>query len=284
MYGETAFFVWDTRKHRTPASEEDDEHKTMLGSEQKDAFYRWLSAVNSTSTFKFVSSSVPFMTLWGGALDVDSQQDSWAAYQTERKELMDVMQVSIKRVRKFRLFQIGSSLMNKWKNRETSLRLAPARRNVESQETLTSLPFPPFSQYVPNVIVLSGDRHEFAAAGIGSSESIKAGQHPVVEFSTSPLSMFWLPVKTLSQDNGLGETGEDKLYKYLPEGNIKWSEFTVDTRNPLSPVVNVRVVIDGEVAWKVKIVGKQVREPPQAIGGMAKSFLELLGFKKFKWF
>lgn len=94
-YGsETSFFVWDTRKFRTPASEEDDEYKTMLGNQQKQDFLNWLSAVNSTSTFKFVASSVPFLTMWGGPLDVDSQSDSWAAYQTERRELMDVMQVS----------------------------------------------------------------------------------------------------------------------------------------------------------------------------------------------
>ena len=38
----------------------------MLGKEQKEEFFKWLAAVNQTVTFKFVVSSVPFMTLWGG--------------------------------------------------------------------------------------------------------------------------------------------------------------------------------------------------------------------------
>lgn len=57
-------------------------------------------------------------------------------------------------------------------------------------------------EFVPNVIVLSGDRHEFAAASI---------RNTVTEFSTSPLSMFYLPVRTLSQNNGRGAIGEDIL-------------------------------------------------------------------------
>lgn len=59
-------------------------------------------------------------------------------------------------------------------------------------------------EYVPNVIVLSGDRHEFAAASIRTT---------VTEFSTSPLSMFYLPIRTVSQNHGRGATGEDVLLK-----------------------------------------------------------------------
>lgn len=126
-YGDSAFFVTDTRLYRSPASKEDNEEKTMLGEIQREALMAWLGAVNSTSTFKFVISSVPFMSLWGGPLDVDGKKDSWAAYMTERAALLDVM------------------------------------------------------QYVPNVIILSGDRHEFAAATMRTA---------VLEFSTSPLNMF----------------------------------------------------------------------------------------------
>ena len=94
-YGDTAFFVMDTRKHRTPYQLEDDEAKTMLGYKQRDALLRWLGAVNSTATFKFIISSVPFNTLWGGPLDWDGKQDSWAAYTHEREDLLNVMQVSL---------------------------------------------------------------------------------------------------------------------------------------------------------------------------------------------
>lgn len=92
-YGDTAFFVMDTRKHRTPHQLADDEAKTMLGYKQRDALLRWLGAVNTTATFKFVVSSVPFNTLWGGPLDWDGKKDSWAAYTHERESLLQVMQV-----------------------------------------------------------------------------------------------------------------------------------------------------------------------------------------------
>lgn len=57
-------------------------------------------------------------------------------------------------------------------------------------------------QYVPNVIILSGDRHEVAAA------SFRNGT--VTEISTSPLNQFYLPVRTLSQSNA-GALGVDDV-------------------------------------------------------------------------
>ncbi|SGY16853.1 BQ5605_C012g07010 [Microbotryum silenes-dioicae] len=133
-------------------------------------------------------------------------------------------------------------------------------------------------QYVPNVIVLSGDRHEFAAASIRTT---------VTEFSTSPLNMFYLPIRTLSQANNRGATGEDVLLNYLPDGNHKFTTFEVDTRVVNQPLVRVQVYIDGQVAWQVEVRGVPIRSPmvvPRAIGSLGKSLLELLGFKKRKWF
>lgn len=228
-YGDTAFFVMDTRMHRSPWQIEDNEDKTMLGLDQRDAFVRWLSAVNSTATFKFVVSSVPFNTLWGGPLDWDGKTDSWAAYTSEREYLLQYM------------------------------------------------------QYVPNVIVLSGDRHEFASVGIARQGS-RADYHPITEFSTSPLSMFYLPVRTLSQSHGLGPTGAERLYKYLPDGNVKWSEFEVDTRDTSDPQVRVKVVVDGKPAWTVTVHGQPVLKPRTAVGGMAHTFLELLRWRPRRWF
>lgn len=217
QYGESAaFFVMDTRRHRTHHTAEDDEDKTMLGYRQKEDLYRWLAAVNETVAFKFVVSSVPFNTLWGGELDVDGQKDSWAAYNTERKEIAQVL------------------------------------------------------RYVPNVIVLSGDRHEFAAVSVYDT---------ITEFSTSPLSMFYLPVRTLSQDHGDGKAGIDKLLKYLPDGNYKWTEFEVDARDPYKPVVRVSVQIDGKEAWKVTYVGKSLRKSQGGVGGLVRTLLESLGFR-----
>lgn len=201
----------------------------MLGWKQRDAFIRWLGAVNSTATFKFVVSSVPFTTLWGGPLDIDSKSDSWAAYQTEREELLAVM------------------------------------------------------QFVPNIIVLSGDRHEFAAVGI-APQGTREHYHPITEFSTSPLNMFYLPIRTLSQDNGLGPTGAERLYKYVPDGNVKWTELEVDTRDAVTPFVNVRLMVDGKEVHRTKVVGKGLRSPTLALGGLAKTFFELLRWRPARWF
>ena len=121
-YGDNAFFVLDTRRYRTvpegkskhqnsttATTEGDDLHtpkqRTMLGDKQLTALYSWLGKVNSTTTFKFIVSSVPFTTLWTGG---DGATETWAAYPEERNALLDVL------------------------------------------------------EYVPNVIVISGDRHEFA--------------------------------------------------------------------------------------------------------------------------
>jgi alkaline phosphatase D len=61
------------------------------------------------------------------------------------------------------------------------------------------------------VVVLSGDRHEFAATSFpppaGGRWPISTTVH---EFSTSPLSQFYLPVRTYRQ-----EDGEDVLIKYV---------------------------------------------------------------------
>ncbi|CBQ68470.1 conserved hypothetical protein [Sporisorium reilianum SRZ2] len=216
-YGESAaFFVLDTRRHRTHHTADDDEDKTMLGYRQKQDLYRWLAAVNETVAFKFVVSSVPFNTLWGGELDVDGQKDSWAAYNTERLEIAQVL------------------------------------------------------RYVPNVMVLSGDRHEFAAVSVLDT---------ITEFSTSPLSMFYLPVRTLSPEHGDGKTGVDKLLKYLPDGNHKWTEFKVDARDPYKPVVRVSVQIDGREAWRTTYVGKSLRKTQGGVGGLIRTLLESLGFR-----
>lgn len=64
------------------------------------------------------------------------------------------------------------------------------------------------------VVVLSGDRHEFAATAFpppaGGKWPISA---TVNEYSTSPLSQFYLPIPTYK------EKGDDIMVKYIPHGN-----------------------------------------------------------------
>lgn len=97
---------------------------------------------------------------------------------------------------------------------------------------------------VPNVILLSGDRHEFAAIEFTSSDP---ESHPFLEFSTSPLSMFYIPfIRTLrlqsdgvaqrtrskvtSSDNGsvvvshMEHVPFERVIRYIPTGNSKWLE------------------------------------------------------------
>lgn len=95
---------------------------------------------------------------------------------------------------------------------------------------------------VPNVILLSGDRHEFAAIEFTSANP---EQYPVWEFSTSPLSMFYIPLvrtlnlrsevtvqrkrtRTENTENGpevidfVEDIPLERVVKYIPKGHHKW--------------------------------------------------------------
>ncbi len=95
---------------------------------------------------------------------------------------------------------------------------------------------------VPNVILLSGDRHEFAAI------EFEAGDwgHNVLEISTSPMSMFYVPFfrtllprseeivnktreEVIVNEDGskeviqyVVEVPKEKVIRYIAEGNHKW--------------------------------------------------------------
>lgn len=95
---------------------------------------------------------------------------------------------------------------------------------------------------VPNVILLSGDRHEFAAIEYNGPYE---WSHRVLEFSTSPLSMFYVPfIRTLKMESsdfvqkirvsevegpdGLTSITDvdlvpsERVLEYKPSGNYKW--------------------------------------------------------------
>lgn len=176
--GDVEFFVLDTRRFRSGVKNTEQDERTMLGETQLTALHKWLIAVNSTSSFKFIVSSVPFTSLWSWG----GQVDSWAGYPKEKAALL---------------------------------------------ETLHS---------VPNVIIISGDRHEFAVIEFNPPDP-KHG-HIVREISTSPLSMFYVPFfrtlrsqsdQTLTRNVTVAEnvTAEVKVpyertVAYLYKGNSKW--------------------------------------------------------------
>ena len=114
------------------------------------------------------------------------------------------------------------------------------------------------------IVVLSGDRHEFAATSFppprGRKWPISATVH---EFSTSPLNMFYLPSRTYSE-----REGEDEIcIKYLPNGNSKFG--AVEIRNMVGgeqSLLTFRLFVDGEEVWEYG-----VSSPPGGVGrGRAK--------------
>ncbi|KAH9951414.1 PhoD-like phosphatase-domain-containing protein [Amylocystis lapponica] len=246
-YGDVAFFVMDTRRHRS-TYETDAASRTMLGDKQLAALYDWLGKVNNTATFKFIVTSVPFTSLW----QYEAQFDSWAGYAYEKTALLGAL------------------------------------------------------HSVPNVILLSGDRHEFAAIEYRSPSPGST----VLEVSTSPLSMFYVPfvrtlkmksegvvqqIKKVAADTETEETEiieevpQEQVLKYLPLGNHKWSALEVDTRNPERPTVQVQIMIEGVEAYKLLVVGQPVNfHPETALGAFVersfKGVLDKFGLKPGNWF
>jgi alkaline phosphatase D len=127
------------------------------------------------------------------------------------------------------------------------------------------------------VVVLSGDRHEFAAIRFPPSvlsyddtlleEGVEvqekgtevvydttpgAGPH---EFSVGPLSMFYLPFRTFRQVDG-----EDVAIKYLPDGNSKVGAVEIKnlqgkgaaggTAGEQKSVFTYTLWVDGQVSWQ----------------------------------
>ncbi|KAJ7470449.1 PhoD-like phosphatase-domain-containing protein [Mycena latifolia] len=247
-YGDAAFFVLDTRRYRTPATE-DVPAATMLGETQLAALYSWLAHANGTASFKFIVSSVPFTSLWGH----DAAVDSWAAFPEEKAALLDAL------------------------------------------------------HSVPNVIILSGDRHEFASVEFNTPH-----MHTVREYSTSPLSMFDIPfVRTLRMQSDetvpknrselvMTEDGptyidtteqvpKENVVKYLARGNFKWSTFEMDTRDLTRPTLRIELVIDGTIRYREELVGSPVKlQSSNALGVFVttgiKDVFNRIGIKPSRWF
>ncbi|KAK0450612.1 PhoD-like phosphatase-domain-containing protein [Armillaria borealis] len=247
-YGDSAFFVMDTRRYRSSAVD-DLSARGMLGEAQLAAFYDWLSRANETATFKFVVTSVPFTTLWGH----DAATDSWAGFPVERASILQAM------------------------------------------------------HSVPNVIILSGDRHEFAAIEY-NHESL----HTVREFSTSPLSMFYIPLyRTLKMQGAelvtrtkhklnMSDEGPEyiaveeqipaeNVFKYIPSGNYKWSTIEVDTTDSEKPVLRLKLTVNGKTAYSYTLDGTPVKiHSSTALGVFVstgiKDVFNKFGIHPSKWF
>ncbi|KAL4923727.1 alkaline phosphatase family protein [Aspergillus undulatus] len=111
------------------------------------------------------------------------------------------------------------------------------------------------------VVLLSGDRHEFAATRFPplpdqpkqTSEEKKGFEtgEDLVEFCTGPLNMFYVPIRTYYQSGP-----DDVPIKYLPDGNTKYG--LVDIKNSVvddvpSSVLTFSLYIDESVIWKYRL-------------------------------
>ncbi|RDW88305.1 alkaline phosphatase family protein-like protein [Coleophoma cylindrospora] len=108
------------------------------------------------------------------------------------------------------------------------------------------------------VVIVSGDRHEFAATAFpppaGGRWPISA---TVNEFSTSPLSQFYLPTPTYFQNDE-----EDIMVKYIPNGNSKLGAITIE--NPPASeqsILKFRLYVDGVETWSSVLLS-----PPSITG------------------
>ncbi|KAG9236546.1 alkaline phosphatase family protein-like protein [Amylocarpus encephaloides] len=104
------------------------------------------------------------------------------------------------------------------------------------------------------VVVLSGDRHEFAATAFPPPVD---GKWPVSatvnEFSTSPLSQFYLPTPTYRQMDE-----EDVMVKYIPNGNSKLGAISIDNTASDQSILKFRLYVDGVETWSSVLLSPPV--------------------------
>jgi alkaline phosphatase D len=147
------------------------------------------------------------------------------------------------------------------------------------------------------VIVLSGDRHEFAAtafppppegkeeiiglagAGAGTINNPRAAYQDratlktkrkywplsstIHEFSASPLNMFYLPIRTYAESSTSEDYVSDVCIKYIPDGNSKFGAVSIS--NPATSdqsLLHYRLFVDGVETWSYTLTS-----PPDVGGG-----------------
>ncbi|CAD6500228.1 BgTH12-07411 [Blumeria graminis f. sp. triticale] len=106
------------------------------------------------------------------------------------------------------------------------------------------------------VVVLSGDRHEFAATKFPPPST---GRWPasaaVYEYSVSPMSQFYLPVSTYRQTDN-----EDVEIRYIPKGNSKMGVISIEKTSHLQSSLQFKLFVDGEEVWSNIIFSPPTKE------------------------
>ena len=233
-HGPASFFMLDTRRYRTSefALPHTDPRKSMLGAAQLSAVLSWLSAPEAPGVhWKILVSSIPFTRNWRV-----NAQDTWAGYLAERQAILEAM----------------------WD-------AASADR--------------PYG-----IVILSGDRHEFAATRFPAPEESESGSQQLelarkfgdgdrrwakgaaaYEFSCSPLSMFYLPVRSYwevkGEGSGVGVGGEDQALVYVPDGNSKIGAVEIENlMGESQSALKYRLFVDGKESWSYVLTAGEEKD------------------------
>ncbi|TQV93146.1 alkaline phosphatase [Cordyceps javanica] len=109
------------------------------------------------------------------------------------------------------------------------------------------------------VLILSGDRHEFAATKFpppaDSHWPASAAAH---EISTSPLNQFASPFPTYRQTDE-----EDVKLKYIPSGSSKFGAFTIENIDGESSL-QYQLYVDGKEAWNTTLIAAEPAHAPSS--------------------
>ncbi|EXA42158.1 hypothetical protein FOQG_02444 [Fusarium oxysporum f. sp. raphani 54005] len=109
-----------------------------------------------------------------------------------------------------------------------------------------------------SVVILSGDRHEFAATRfpppVDSRWPQSAAAH---EFSTSPLNQFASPFPTYKQTDD-----EDIMMNYIPGGKSKFGSFSIEKLENGRSSLHYTLYIDGKETWKTTV---EAPDAPEAV-------------------
>ncbi|KAF3479479.1 alkaline phosphatase family protein [Arthroderma uncinatum] len=108
------------------------------------------------------------------------------------------------------------------------------------------------------IVLLSGDRHEFAATKFPNphtrsidptveSPAMDVGQG-IYEFCAGPLSQFYLPSRPYYQTDD-----EDIPIKYIPNGNFKFGAVDIETRPDGESVLIYTLYVSAEAVWQYKL-------------------------------
>lgn len=130
----------------------------------------------------------------------------------------------------------------------------------ERKKVLTAMHFAEQNLGV-RVVILSGDRHEFAAIRFAPptshqdhvqkttyDEKLGLGPH---EFSVGPLSMFYLPIRTFKQIDD-----EDVALAYFPDGNSKLGVidiFPSTSGSGEASQLRYTLWVDGAIKWEYSL-------------------------------